>query len=361
MRILHLATDAYGGHGGIALYNRDFIAALAKHPRVEEVVVLPRIILSEPGPIPANVLVLAAAARNKLAYGTTLTRTLLREPPFDLVACAHINLLPFAAFARQAPLLLIYGIESWQPHWLPRELRGIASISELTLERFRAWAHPNAAAFLLPNAIDLSLYGVRPKDETLLDRYGLRGRRVLLTVGRVVSEERYKGFDEVIEVLTDLPEDVVYVIAGGGSDIERLRAKAAACGVAGRVVFTGRFDECDKPALYNLADVYVMPSRGEGFGFVLLEALASGVPVIGSRHDGGREALRDGGLGILVDPASCAELRAAILDLLARHELRVPDGLHYFAVDQFDARVHAMLDATVQVPAHATASATGRR
>ena len=67
--------------------------------------------------------------------------------------------------------------------------------------------------------------------------------------------------------------------------------------------------------------------------------------MIGSRHDGGREALRNGDLGILVDPASCAELRAAILELLARNERRIPDGLSYFAVNQFDARVHAMIDA----------------
>lgn len=345
MRILHLATDIYGGHGGIALYNRDFVAGLAKHPEVEEIVVLPRIIHSAPGPLPAKVRFLTAAARNKVAYGATLTATLTRERPFDLVTCAHINLLPFTLFTRQSPLLLIYGIEAWQPHWLPPKLRGVASISDLTLGRFRAWAGAGAPSFLLPNAIDRSLYAISPKNHALLDRYGLRGKRVLLTVGRVVAEERYKGFDEVIDVLPELPHDVAYVIAGGGSDIERLRAKAHGCGVGDRVVFTGLFDDREKPDLYNLADVYVMPSRGEGFGFVLLEALASGVPVIGSRHDGGREALRNGDLGILVDPSACAELRAAILELLGRNERRVPEGLAYFAVEQFDARVHAMLGA----------------
>ncbi|HWS71389.1 MAG TPA: glycosyltransferase family 4 protein [Thermoanaerobaculia bacterium] len=345
MRVLHLATDVYGGHGGIALYNRDFVAALAKHPCIEEIVVLPRLIHSEPEPFPPKVRFLAGAAHSKIAYGAMLTKMLVRERPFDLVVCAHVNLLPYTVFTRRAPLLMVYGIEAWQPHWMPPRLRAVAAISELTLERFRSWAHPEAPAFLLPNAIDLSLYGIRPKSDALLDRYGLRGRRVLLTVGRVVAEERYKGFDEVIEVLRELPEDIAYLIAGGGSDIDRLRAKALSCGVADRVVFTGLFDECDKPALYNLADVYVMPSRGEGFGFVLLEALASGVPVIGSRHDGGREALRNGDLGILVDPASGAELRAAILELLARNERHIPDGLAYFAVDQFDTRVHAMVDA----------------
>src|SRR5207253_5200666 len=168
MRILHLATDVYGGHGGIALYHRDFLAPLAKHPHVEEIVVLPRLIHSEPGALPPKVRFLAGAAQNKVAYGATLTKTLLREKAFDLVVCAHINLLPFTVLARRAPLLMVYSIEAWQPHWLPPRVRGILTISELTLERFRSWAGPEAPAFLLPNAIDLSLYGIRPKSEALL-------------------------------------------------------------------------------------------------------------------------------------------------------------------------------------------------
>ena len=111
---------------------------------------------------------------------------------------------------------------------------------------------------------------------TLVARYGLDGKRVLLTLGRVVAAERYKGFDEVLEVLPDLAAR------------HRLRhrrrrqrssracsSKAARLGVADRVVFTGFFPSDEKADLYSLADVYVMPSRGEGFGFVFLEAMAS--------------------------------------------------------------------------------------
>jgi len=110
------------------------------------------------------------------------------------------------------------------------------------------------------------------------------------------------------------------------------------------VIFTGLFPESEKRALYNLADVYVMPSRGEGFGFVLLEAMACGVPAIGSRHDGGREALRGGELGILVDPASSADLRLAIDEVLARGEKKIPEGLDYFSFANFQARVHAIVN-----------------
>ena len=73
-------------------------------------------------------------------------------------------------------------------------------------------------------------------------------------------------------------------------------------GLSDRVVFAGFIPEAEKADHYRLADAYVMPGRGEGFGFVFLEAMACGIPVVGSRLDGSREALRQGDLGILVDP-----------------------------------------------------------
>jgi glycosyltransferase involved in cell wall biosynthesis len=87
-----------------------------------------------------------------------------------------------------------------------------------------------------------------------------------------------------------------------------------------------------------------MPSRGEGFGFVFLEAMASGVPVIASKHDGGREAIRNGALGILVDASNPAEIFAAIRETLAHGERRIPEGLDYFSFPNFVARVHAIID-----------------
>jgi phosphatidylinositol alpha-1,6-mannosyltransferase len=160
-----------------------------------------------------------------------------------------------------------------------------------------------------------------------------------------VSSENasYKGFDEVLEVLPRLDANVVYMIAGHGSDVQRLKAKAAELGVADRTIFTGFIEEREKADLYNLADVYVMPSRGEGFGFVFLEAMACGVPVIGSCHDGGREALLGGQLGTLVDPSNLGAIRVAIVDALKHGERRVPDGLSFFAFERFSERVHAIV------------------
>ena len=342
MKVLLLTTDIYGGYGGIALYNRDFAAAVASHPDCEELVVVPRIVPNKPDGIPPKVRFVARASKNNLAYFRTIHA--LRRETFDVVFCGHINLLPFARMISDRAALLIYGIDAWKPRNRRYVPGAVISISTITRSRYLSWSSFEGTTFILPNAIHLGDYAIGPRDPQLAARYGVEGKRVLLTVGRIVAAERYKGFDEVIEVLPDLPNDVVYLVAGGGNDLPRLKKKAEQLGLGDRVIFTGLFPESEKPALYNLADVYVMPSRGEGFGFVLLEAMACGVPAIGSRHDGGREALRDGQLGILVDPASSADIRLAINELLARGGKRIPPGLDYFSFENFESRVHSIVN-----------------
>ncbi len=336
MNILFLVTDAYGGHGGIALFNRELCAALTGM----NITVIPRVVRGSLPDLPSHVTFVAEAANSSVAYLRAVAAARRAKP--DLVICGHINLLP-VAFHR--PLLVVHGIEAWKRRRSPlSRCRGIVSVSALTRDRLIGWSRFDGPTFVLPNAVHLEQYGIRPKRADFIARYRLEGKRVLLTVGRLDAAERSKGFDEVLEVLRDLPEDVVYVIAGGGNDAMRLQSRAHELGVASRVVFTGLFADEDKADLYNLADAYVMPSRGEGFGFVFLEALACGVPVIGSKLDGGREALLDGKLGLLVDPTSPAEIRAAIVETLGRGERRVPEELEYFSFENFAKRSRAIVE-----------------
>lgn len=332
--VLFLVTDAYGGHGGIALFNREFSAALDV-----PITMIPRVIRGPVRDVPPNVTFVAEAAKSPLAYMKALYAARRARP--ELVICGHINLLPVAF---DHPLLVVHGIEAWKKRRAAlQRCRGIISVSALTRDRLVAWSGYDGPTYVLPNAVHLEQYGIRPKRPDLIERYGLEGKRVLLTVGRLESAERLKGFDEVLEVLKELPIDVVYVIAGGGNDLQRLQEKVRTLGLRDRVIFTGLFDEAEKVDLYNLADVYVMPSRGEGFGFVFLEAMACGVPVIGSSADGGREALLNGELGQLVDPANPHELRAAILQALQHGQRVVPSGLDHFSFEKFKERSRAIL------------------
>lgn len=349
MRILLLTTDAYGGHGGIALYNRDIAEALAEIPEVEEVTVIPRNMPLAPEPLPKKIRFLQEAAGGKSRYIRTAMREARKD--YDLVICGHINLLPLAALLNlsiRTPLaLMVYGIDVWQsPYRLAQQwlatVDAVWSISAITRDRMNTWAKlPKSKYALLPNAIHLERYGLGEKRSDLLARYKLEGNKLIMTLARLPGAERYKGVDEVLEIMPSLLEKeptLKYLVAGDGDDRPRLQAKAQSLGLADRVIFTGMVKEVDKADLFRLADVFVMPGRGEGFGFVFLEALACGVPAVGSKVDGSREALRDGMLGELVDPTDHASIIQGILRALTK-PIVIPPGLSYFAWPAFAQRV----------------------
>lgn len=363
MNILYLATDAYGGYGGVALYNRDVIESLCADPAVDSVVGIARKQSSDLGPMPAKLSYDTSGVAGTVAYLRAVMRAAFGARP-DLVYCSHINLAPVAwaiATLRRVPwVLCIYGIDAWpQADALRRRLFArradrVISISQVTLDRFLTWCKvPAERCTVLPNAIHLERFGVAPRNPVLEQRYGLAGRKVIMTFGRLDPAEQYKGFDQIIELLPRLfgqRRDLAYLIAGAGADRARLEEKAAALGVADRVVFTGMVDEAEKIDTYRLADVYAMPSKGEGFGFVLLEAMACGVPAIASGQDGGREAVRGGMIGQVVDPDSPDQIAAAILKAIDQPKA-VPEGLRHFAFPAFAER----LQRTVRSVARPTA------
>jgi phosphatidyl-myo-inositol dimannoside synthase len=123
-----------------------------------------------------------------------------------------------------------------------------------------------------------------------------------------------------------------------------LVGKAAALGVTNKVVFTGKIADSEKQDHYRLADVFVMPSVGEGFGIVLLEAAACGIPIVGSEADGSKEALLHGRLGRLVDPFSRIDIVNAVADELRSSSPKVRNPLvEYFSASEFDKRVNELV------------------
>ncbi|MCS3708345.1 glycosyltransferase involved in cell wall biosynthesis [Salinibacter ruber] len=328
MRILAPHPDSFGGYGGIAAASRQFLRALCEMDATEEVVALPR---NQPETIsetlPDALTWEADSAGGVTAFVQALLRRLAVDRDFDLIWCGHLHLVPFALLARRltgAPIVVhVHGIEAWEPteKWLVNRLVSrvdhFISVSETTKERLVAWSGllPEQGT-VVPNTIDFDGMGPGPKSPELLDRYDLHDCYVLMTMGRLVGKERRKGFDRVLDVLPAVAEkrpDVAYTIAGKGPDRSRLETKAERLGVRDRVVFTGYVPEDEKADHFRLADRFVMPSEGEGFGLVLLEALACGTPVIASDRDGGREAVAHGDFGKLVDPRDSTDLVKAIL------------------------------------------------
>lgn len=350
MRVLALMTDAYGGHGGIAKFNRDLLDALAEMPEVTQVVALPRQVQMAADGVPGKVDYRCQAAGGKRAYVMAALKAAAGS--YDLLICGHINLLRLAVAVNlkvKAPLVLVaHGIDVWQAHGshLTRRLLGMVTqvwaVSRYTRDAMRRWAGIDESRFaILPNCIDLDRFQPGPGNPQMAARWSLHNRTVLLTLARLAGRERYKGVDEVLNILPRLVRhraDLCFVIAGDGNDRARLERKAQELGVSEHVVFTGFVDEQEKVDLYRLADLFVMPGRGEGFGIVYLEALACGVPVVASMLDGSREAVLDGEIGRLADPRDAYALIDVILAGL-QDPHGVPEKLHYFARPRFQARV----------------------
>lgn len=358
-RVLALVSDAFGGYGGIAAYNRDFLSALCADELIAEVVALPRAASSPIGDLPDKLRFDISGTGGALRYARAALRTAIGGG-FDVVFCGHLNMAALGwltAKAARAPWIVqIHGIEAWTPHPKPLVRRAVMradrvfSVSEVSRDRFLGWSgFARERTRQTPLAIDASKFGLAPRNEALARRLGVAGRTTILTFGRLSSGEQYKGFDEILELLPELARthpDIVYIIAGKGEDSLRLERKAADLGVADRVRFTGMVDEAEKADLYRLADVYAMPSRGEGFGFVMLEAMACGVPVVASAVDGGREAVRDGAIGMIVDPGDRKAIRAAIEASLALPRA-VPEGLDFFTHANFNRCVQDVVLGTM--------------
>ena len=356
-RALVFLTDAFGGRGGIAQFNRDLLTSLSNDPAYTKVVALPRLIFEKSPRVPKKLDFRTRSARGKIRYVVESARAVIKER-FDVVICSHINLLSIAsaaAAAQKVPLLLVlYGIEAWKP---PRGLAAklvkrpdaIVAISEYTKKRFLEWSGvPSEKVHVIPCCVDAKRFGVGPKRDDLLRRYQLRGRTVMLTVARLAGKEREKGIDEVLESLTDIAHDIPnisYLVVGDGHDRQRLEEKAISLGVSNRVVFAGFVPEEEKADHYRLADAFVMPGRGEGFGIVYLEALACGLPIVASSLDASREVVLNRTFGRVVNPDRPQELKAACVDLLGAGDRarRVPRELATFSLSRFKARWNWLL------------------
>lgn len=350
-RVLALVTDAYGGRGGIAQAARDVIAALTECEDISMVEVLPR---HAPDPVlelPAKVRQVKPFAGRLRFTARSMRRVLSARP--DIVFCNHLFMTPLAALvARLAGARLmvqLHGIEIWvEPTTLQRRALEAADllicVSRDTRRRALAYCDilPERAV-VLNNTFDPRFTpGLRAAARS---KFGLKDEFVLLIVGRLDARERYKGHDRVIAALPRLvhPEGrpILFLIAGDGDDRSQLEANVAAAQVKDKVRFLGLVTAENLPDLYRAADLFVLPSTGEGFGIVFIEAMACGTPALGLAAGGAPDALGDGDLGVIV--RSDEELANVIGNVIGRP--RPPDDNTASSVDsRFGrARFHRQL------------------
>lgn len=301
LTLLLLLTDGPGQGGGIARYNLDLLHALALAPGVGQIHLLCRNGDANAS-VPEKVRQLIVRP-GKIAFANTALSMVRALPKNTLVFCGHVYLAPVALVIKKLLglrfWLQLHGIDAWSR---PSKLRALAcsnasfvtSVSRYTRRRFLEWCPlPDDCIKVLPNTVG-GAFQVQPARES--SESCLR----LLTVGRLAAGEAYKGQDRIIKALPELIKRIGecrYQIVGQGDDMPRLVALAVALGVSQSVEFLSSVSASELPKIYAQADVFVMPSTGEGFGITFLEAMASGLPALGLGVDGSVDPLANGDLG----------------------------------------------------------------
>jgi 1,2-diacylglycerol 3-alpha-glucosyltransferase len=163
------------------------------------------------------------------------------------------------------------------------------------------------ACDVVPTGVDCERFSPEKYDRRFMDRYGLSGKRVLLHVGRLSMEKRLDIVLAAIAQLTTDQPDIRLLVAGAGPALGDYKEKARALGISDRVVFAGFLPDEDLPTAYASSEALVIASTFETQGLVVLEALASGTPVVGMRCRAIPEFVHEGWNGCLFDADSCAD------------------------------------------------------
>ncbi len=212
-----------------------------------------------------------------------------------------------------------------------RRLDLVICVSARLREICLGYGVPESVLRVIPNGIDPEDFSweesVSPAEKLGLD---LTGRIVLVTVGRLVPKKGVDRFvSEVLPALVREVPEVLYLVAGDGPLRPRIEALVREKGLGEHVRLLGDLpmDDGRLRAVYSAADIFVMPNVEvagdiEGFGIVAIEAAAAGLPVVASRLQGIREAVREGENGILLEWDDEAAFTATLLDLIRRPSYR---------------------------------------
>lgn len=212
-------------------------------------------------------------------------------------------------------------LDQWRRRLLVRGALALYRPHRVAVSRVVANAARKRTGFsfnVIPNGVDCDAFRPVRKDEARM-RLGLpTDKRLIGCLGRL---EHVKGFDRMVEAARYLPDDVMVVIWGEGSERWRLTERICELGLSERVIMPGRTDRSN--AIYPALDLFCLPSRSEGLPLSMLEAQACGVPVVASDVGGVRDGLcPDTGLALSLSDREPWRLADALL----RHLEGLPAG-----------------------------------
>jgi phosphatidyl-myo-inositol dimannoside synthase len=357
MKILFLYLSAFGITGGIEKFNKAFMKALSEISDEQKTEL--SVISSHDSRIDERYIDekrFTGFGGRKLWF---VPYAFLQALKHDIIFLGHINLAPVGLLIKTfKPKIKIYlaahGIEIWNEVSFIKRLflkkcDFILAVSNYTKERIiETHKFPAERITIFPNTIDpyFNIHSSFEKPAYLMERYGLpAGSKIILTVTRISLTEGYKGYDKVMEVLPEVLKvypGTKYILAGkyGSAEKKMLDGLIKQYKIQANIILAGFIKEEELTDHYQLADVFIMPSKKEGFGIVFLEALASGLPVIAGSKDGSADALMNGELGTLVDPDNNEEIYNALVNhLQSSNPKNTSKVLKYFSYENFKGRL----------------------
>lgn len=240
------------------------------------------------------------------ASALPVARRLHREKPFDLV---HAHMLPrdghaglLVARALGIPFALtVHGTDIFhyfipgQAPWprnvnIAREADALMAVSTLLMSRVVPYRGEGKCSRVVPNGVDLSLVPEQTENTP----------RAVISVGTLKAR---KCMDRTLEAFArlagDYPDATLTIVGIGEMEVQ-LRARIAELGLAGRVTLTGGLPHAEVLSRMAKSDLFVLPSWGEGYGIVYIEAMAAGCIAVGAQGEGIEDTITDGENGFLV-------------------------------------------------------------
>ena len=214
----------------------------------------------------------------------------------------------------------------------------IVTISRYSLEKMQKYYNVDPSKVrIVPNGVDPEKYKPAENQSELKRQFGFGEAPVVLFVGNLIPRKGVGFLVEAAKQVTKTQPNVQFVLVGDGPMKPQLTNDLAAANLTGNFVFKSGLSEQELTAMYGCSDVFVLPSIQEGQGIVLLEASASGKPVVAFDIGGVNEAVVNGKTGLLTTRGSSGELAEALQKLLGDTGLRQKMGSagRQFVVENF--------------------------
>jgi len=185
---------------------------------------------------------------------------------------------------------------------------------------------------VVTNGVDTKRFSPEVNGEKIRARYNLGQNKIALFVGALTTFHAYKGVDVLIKAFSLVSKqfkDARLLVVGGGNLLNNYKHLAGELGISDVVIFAGYVKDDELPEYYAASDFAVLPSKdsSEGFGLVLIEAMACGKAVIGSQTGGIIDVITDGKNGLLVKPGDAEDLSSAMISMLRNDEKRIMMGI----------------------------------